>query len=171
MRRRGYSTTVVNSTVNPTTLPYSTLMPTRIGSGPWARNAPIPSPTAIPAIELAAARIPDRSVEELVAAVSNGGAGQPHDDGEAPKQAEIDVAEAMSYNEYAQLVETVNPDTGELYQPEDFVIIDYNEVGTAMLQDAVHARASWLAEEGNEEVAAKFLAGVFKGWAFCRDNP
>jgi len=83
---------------------------------------------------------------------------------------EIDVAEAMIYNEYAQVLETVNPDTGELYQPEDLVLIDYNDVGTAMLQDAIHARASWLAEEGNEEVAAKFLAGAYKGWAYCRDN-
>ena len=84
---------------------------------------------------------------------------------------EIDAAEAMIYNEYAQVLETENPDTGELYQPEDLVVIDYNEVGTAMLQDAVHERASWLAEEGNEEIATKFLAGVFQGWAFCRDNP
>jgi NitT/TauT family transport system substrate-binding protein len=84
---------------------------------------------------------------------------------------EIDVAEAMSYNEYAQLLETINPDTGALYQPEDFAIIDYNEVGTAMLQDAVHARASWLAEEGNEDIAVRFLAAAFKGWAYCRDNP
>jgi NitT/TauT family transport system substrate-binding protein len=84
---------------------------------------------------------------------------------------EIDAAEAMNYNEYAQVLEATNPDTGELYQPEDLVVIDYNEVGSAMLQDAVHARASWLAEEGNEEIAAKFLAGAFEGWAYCRDNP
>jgi NitT/TauT family transport system substrate-binding protein len=84
---------------------------------------------------------------------------------------EIDVAEAMIYNEYAQVLETENPETGELYQPEDMVVIDYNDVGTAMLQDAVHARASWLAEEGNEDIATRFLAGVFKGWAYCRDNP
>ena len=32
---------------------------------------------------------------------------------------EIDAAQAMTYNEYAQVLETVNPDTGELYQPED----------------------------------------------------
>ncbi len=84
---------------------------------------------------------------------------------------EIDVAEAMIYNEYAQVLETTNPATGELYQPEDLVVIDYNEVGTAMLQDAIHARAAWLAEEGNEDVAVRFLAGAFKGWAYCRDNP
>ncbi len=84
---------------------------------------------------------------------------------------EIDAAEAMTYNEYAQVLETVNPDTGELYQPEDLVVIDYNDVGTAMLQDAIHARASWLAEEGNEDIAIRFLAGAYKGWAYCRDNP
>ena len=60
---------------------------------------------------------------------------------------EIDVAEAMTYNEYAQVLEAVNPDTGELYQPEDLNVIDFNEVGTAMLQDAVWAESSWLAEQ------------------------
>ena len=84
---------------------------------------------------------------------------------------EIDVAEAMIYNEYAQVLEAENPDTGELYQPEDLTVIDYNEVGTAMLQDAIFARASWLAEEGNEEIATRFLRASLRGWIYCRDNP
>jgi NitT/TauT family transport system substrate-binding protein len=84
---------------------------------------------------------------------------------------EIDVAEAMIYNEYAQVLEAENPETGELYQPEDMNVIDYNEVGTAMLQDAIFARASWLAEEGNEEIAERFLRASFRGWIYCRDNP
>ena len=84
---------------------------------------------------------------------------------------EIDVAEAMIYNEYAQVLEAENPDTGELYQPEDLTVIDYNEVGTAMLQDAIFARASWLAEEGNEDVTERFLRASFRGWIYCRDNP
>jgi len=84
---------------------------------------------------------------------------------------EIDVAEAMIYNEYAQVLETLNPDTGELYQPEDMNVINYNDVGTAMLQDAVWAREAWLAEEGNEDIATRFLAASFKGWQYCRDNP
>jgi NitT/TauT family transport system substrate-binding protein len=82
----------------------------------------------------------------------------------------VHVAEAMIYNEYAQVLEAENPDTGELYQPEDLNIIDYNEVGTAMLQDAVFARAAWLAEEGNEDIAERFLRASFRGWIFCRDN-
>ncbi|MGH2427481.1 MAG: ABC transporter substrate-binding protein [Candidatus Limnocylindria bacterium] len=86
-------------------------------------------------------------------------------------QEQIDVAEAMIYNEYAQVLEAVNPDTGELYQPEDLNVIDYNEVGTAMLQDAIFARAAWLADEGNEDVAQRFLRASFRGWIYCRDNP
>ena len=61
---------------------------------------------------------------------------------------QIDVAEAMIYNEYAQVLEAKNPETGELYQPTDLNVINYNDVGTAMLQDALFARAAWLAEAG-----------------------
>ena len=83
---------------------------------------------------------------------------------------ELDAAQAMIYNEYAQLLEAVNSETGELYQPSDLVVIDFNDVGTAMLQDHVFARESWLAEEGNEDIAVRFLAASFKGWQFCRDS-
>jgi NitT/TauT family transport system substrate-binding protein len=85
-------------------------------------------------------------------------------------QGEIDAAEAMTYNEYAQVLEQTNPATGELYQPEDLVVIDFNEVGTAMLQDAIWTTASWLAQEGNEDLAVRFLRASFRGWIFCRDN-
>jgi len=84
---------------------------------------------------------------------------------------EIDVAEAMIYNEYAQVLETLNPETGELYTPDDLNVINYNDEGTAMLQDALFARAAWLAEEGNEDIAVRFLKASFQGWIFCRDNP
>jgi NitT/TauT family transport system substrate-binding protein len=83
---------------------------------------------------------------------------------------ELDAAQAMIYNEYAQLLEAVNSETGELYQPSDLVVIDFNDVGTAMLQDHVFAREAWLAEEGNEDIAVRFLAASFKGWQFCRDS-
>jgi len=83
---------------------------------------------------------------------------------------EVDVAEAMIYNEYAQVLEATNPATNALYQPGDLNVIDYNEVGTAMLQDAIFARAAWLAEPGNEDVATRFLRASFRGWAYCRDH-
>ncbi|MFT5196958.1 MAG: NitT/TauT family transport system substrate-binding protein [Cellvibrionaceae bacterium] len=81
---------------------------------------------------------------------------------------EIDAAQAMTYNEYAQVLESVNPETGELYQPEDLTVINYEDVGTAMLQDHVFANADYLA--ANEAVAIDFLAATFKGWMFCRDE-
>ena len=84
---------------------------------------------------------------------------------------EIDVAEAMIYNEYAQVLEAKNPETGELNKPTDFNVINYNDVGTAMLQDALFARASWLAEAGNEDIATRFLKASFQGWIYCRANP
>jgi NitT/TauT family transport system substrate-binding protein len=83
---------------------------------------------------------------------------------------EIDAAQAMTYNEYAQVLEATNPDTGELYKPEDLVVIDYNEVGTAMLQDALWAREDWLQDPTNQDIAVRFLRATFKGWIFCRDN-
>jgi len=83
---------------------------------------------------------------------------------------EVDAAQAMTYNEYAQVLEQVNPATGELYQPEDLNVIDFNEVGTAMLQDHIFVSEAWLAEEGNEDIAIRFLRASFRGWAFCRDN-
>jgi NitT/TauT family transport system substrate-binding protein len=84
---------------------------------------------------------------------------------------QIDVAEAMIYNEYAQVLEATNPETGELYKPEDLNVINYNDEGTAMLQDALFARASWLAEGENEATAQAFLKASFQGWIYCRDNP
>jgi NitT/TauT family transport system substrate-binding protein len=84
---------------------------------------------------------------------------------------DIDVAEAMIYNEYAQVLEAKNPDTGQLYLPEDMNVIDWNDEGTAMLQDAVFARKAWLAEPGNEDIAVKFLRATLRGWIYCRDNP
>jgi len=85
---------------------------------------------------------------------------------------DIDVAQAMIYNEYAQVFETKNPKTGKLFTPEDVNVIDFNDasIGTAMLQDAIIARDSWLKKPGNEDVAVRFLTAAFKGWVFCRDN-
>jgi len=83
---------------------------------------------------------------------------------------EIDAAEAMIYNEYAQVLEAENPATGDLYQPEDLNVIDFNDIGTAMLQDAVWVNADWIAEDGNEDVAIRFLKATFRGWAHCLDE-
>ena len=85
---------------------------------------------------------------------------------------EIDAAQAMIYNEYAQVLETVNPDTGELYQPEDLNIINWNDEGTAMLQDALWADADRLDDDPvYRDTAVKFVEASLRGWIHCRDNP
>jgi NitT/TauT family transport system substrate-binding protein len=84
---------------------------------------------------------------------------------------EVDVAEAMIYNEWAQLLEIADPATGQLYQPTEFNVINWNDEGSAMLQDAVFARSDWLAQAGNEGLAVRFLKASFQGWIYCRENP
>ena len=84
---------------------------------------------------------------------------------------EIDAAQAMIYNEYAQVLETVNPDTGELYQPSDLNIIDWNDEGTAMLQDALWADADRLDDDpAYYDAAVRFVEASLRGWIHCRDN-
>ena len=84
---------------------------------------------------------------------------------------EIDAAQAMIYNEYAQVLETKNPKTGKLYTADDLNVISWEQYGTSMLQDAIFASDAWLKKPGNEDIAVKFLTASFKGWIFCRDNP
>ena len=84
---------------------------------------------------------------------------------------DIDAAEAMTYNEYAQVLEAVNPDTGELYQPSDFNTISYEEAGVGMLQDAIWADGERLAsDEAYQDIAVRFVTASLQGWAYCRDN-
>ena len=84
---------------------------------------------------------------------------------------DIDAAEAMIYNEYAQVLETVNPDTGELYQPSDLNVISYEQDGVGMLQDAIWADGERLAsDDAYHDIAVRFLTASLQGWAYCRDN-
>jgi len=87
-------------------------------------------------------------------------------------QGDIDAAQAMTYNEYAQLLETVNPDTGELYTPEDFNVISYEDTEGAMLQDAIWADTERLeSDEEYQDTTVKFLKAVIKGWIYAAENP
>jgi len=84
---------------------------------------------------------------------------------------EIDAAQAMSYNEYAQVLEATNPATGQLYQPSDLSVIDWNDAGTAMLQDAIWANTERLqSDQAYQDTTTRFVAGSLEGWAYCRDN-
>ncbi|MEO5973930.1 MAG: ABC transporter substrate-binding protein [Ilumatobacteraceae bacterium] len=83
---------------------------------------------------------------------------------------DIDAAEAMTYNEYAQVLEAINPDTGALYTPEDFNVLSYEDSGVGMLQDAIWADGHRLFDPVYRATAVKFVAASLQGWAFCRDN-
>ena len=84
----------------------------------------------------------------------------------------IDAAEAMTYNEYAQVLEAENPDTGDLYQPSDFNVISYEDVGVGMLQDAIWADGDRLADDAAyQDIATRLVAASIEGWAWVRDNP
>ena len=85
-------------------------------------------------------------------------------------EGDIDAAEPMTYNEYAQVLEAINPDTGELYTPEDFNVISYEDEGVGMLQDAIWADGSRLGDAAYNDMAVRFVAASLQGWAYCRDN-
>ena len=80
---------------------------------------------------------------------------------------DIDAAQAMIYNEYAQVLEAKNPKTGKLYQPADFNVIKWADEGTSMLQDAVWASTSKLKDPTYQNTTVKMLTASFKGWIYC----
>jgi NitT/TauT family transport system substrate-binding protein len=85
---------------------------------------------------------------------------------------DIDAAQAMTYNEYAQVLESTNPQTGKLYTPDDLNVISWNDEGTAMLQDAIWADAGRLADDKDyADTTVKFIKASIKGWMYARDNP
>jgi NitT/TauT family transport system substrate-binding protein len=84
---------------------------------------------------------------------------------------EVDAAAAMTYNELAQVLETENPDTGELYTLDDLNVFLMSDLGTVALEDGIFVTEDWIADEKNQDIATRFLAASFKGWIYCRDNP
>ncbi len=83
----------------------------------------------------------------------------------------IDAAEAMTYNEYAQVLEAKNPATGALYTASDFNAVSYETEGVGMLQDAIWADGKKLkSDPAYQDLATRFVAASLKGWAYCRDN-
>ena len=64
----------------------------------------------------------------------------------------------MIYNEYAQILEATNPATGELYTAADMSVIDWNDVGTAMLQDAIWADGARLEDAAYADITTRFVA-------------
>ncbi|MBA2720745.1 MAG: ABC transporter substrate-binding protein [Chloroflexi bacterium] len=84
---------------------------------------------------------------------------------------DVDAAEAMIYNEYAQVLEATDAATGQLYKADQLNVINWNEYRVAMLQDAIFARKAWLETGTNRDVAVRFVRASLKGWIYCRDKP
>ena len=80
---------------------------------------------------------------------------------------DIDAAQAMIYNEYAQVLEAKDPKTGKLYTPADFNVIKWTDEGTSMLQDAIWADTKKLTDPTYQATTVKMLTGSFEGWIYC----
>jgi NitT/TauT family transport system substrate-binding protein len=85
-------------------------------------------------------------------------------------QNQVEAAAAMTYNELAQVLETKNPETGQLYTLDDLNVITMEDAGTAMLEDGVFVKGDWISDTKNQDIATRFLKASFRGWIFCRDN-
>jgi NitT/TauT family transport system substrate-binding protein len=83
---------------------------------------------------------------------------------------EVDAAAAMTYNELAQVLESENPETGELYTLDELNVMKMSDLGTGALEDGVFVTEDWIADEANQDIAKRFLKASFRGWVFCRDN-
>jgi len=84
---------------------------------------------------------------------------------------DIDAAQAMSYNEYAQVLESENPKTGKLFQPSDLNVVSWAEDGVGMYQDALWANSEKLAsDKAYQAQTTKVVKAVLKGWIYARDH-
>lgn len=75
---------------------------------------------------------------------------------------ELDVASAMSYNEYLLLLE-------DGLSEDELNVIDMNEEGAALLEDCLFVKRSW-AEE-NRDLLVRFLKATIKGWQYTEKHP
>ena len=74
---------------------------------------------------------------------------------------ELDIASAMSYNEYLLLLENG-------YKESDLNVIDMNKEGAALLEDCLFVKRSWA--ENNKDLLVRFLRATIKGWAYTAEH-
>jgi NitT/TauT family transport system substrate-binding protein len=87
-------------------------------------------------------------------------------------QRKVDAAAAMTYNELAQVLETKNPKTGQLYTLKDLNVFKMAspQVGTGMLEDNIFTTEKYLKTPANKTTIVNFLKASFQGWIYCRDH-
>src|SRR5204862_1952293 len=67
----------------------------------------------------------------------------------------VDAAAAMTYNELAQVLETINPATGSLYESSALNVIDFNKEETAMLEDRIIVTEDWIKNPRNQDISVR----------------
>jgi NitT/TauT family transport system substrate-binding protein len=81
----------------------------------------------------------------------------------------LDAVQVLFYNEYAQLLTLINPETGALYSKTDFNVIDIDG-DSAVMEECIFVRKDWLNDTANQVRLLKFLTAVTKAAVFCRDH-
>jgi len=74
----------------------------------------------------------------------------------------VDVASAMTYNEFGLLLE-------KGIAKDDLNVINMNDEGVAMLEDCLFVNSSWASK--NEDLVARFLRASIKGWKEACADP
>jgi NitT/TauT family transport system substrate-binding protein len=150
-------------------------------SSPGSSATPAPSPAPASMCDLKGKRIGVWATPadlEVTAALSgcslSAGSGytkvQVPMDATALLNGNVDASEAEIYDQYAQVLEAINPKTNQQYTTDELITYSPEDQQSNVLQDAILARSAWLKATGNSDVAAGFLRAVVKGWVYCRDH-
>jgi len=81
----------------------------------------------------------------------------------------IDLASAMTYNEYGLVINSYAGALG--YGADKVNVVDMNKEGVAMMEDCLFVSKAWLKDSKNEDKLVRFLRASLKGWAAaCADT-
>jgi NitT/TauT family transport system substrate-binding protein len=82
---------------------------------------------------------------------------------------DIDLASAMTYNEYGLVINSYEGALG--YGKENVNILDMNEEGVAMMEDCLFVSDEWISDPKNEDILVRFLKASLKGWETACEDP
>jgi NitT/TauT family transport system substrate-binding protein len=82
----------------------------------------------------------------------------------------VDAIQGLGSDQEARILETINPATGKQYTTDDLRLFSPNDDRSAVIQDSIFARAAWLADATNRDIAVRFVEASLRGWVYCRDH-
>ncbi|MDM8536287.1 ABC transporter substrate-binding protein [Desulfobacterales bacterium HSG17] len=74
---------------------------------------------------------------------------------------EIDIASAMRYNEYHQVLESG-------IKPDELIVFDYAQLEMNLPEDGIYVHEDFFKQ--NKEVCKKFVQASFKGWKYAFEH-